>query len=347
MQIANRVCSYSLPLVAYLTRDFRSILYCCTGLQCVQLLLYFWLPESPRWLLTKGRYDQAEKELANVAKINKRGQLLDISKEFNTLKEQSLMTSERMTAAKKFTILDLFTSWNLARMTVMIYFIWFANSLVYYGLSLNTNDFVGDPFVNFFLLGAVEIPAYLACMYVVKRFGHKKTLLVTLVGAGIGCLAAISIDCKSTIIKLHNHFLLIVMHFAANYYVGIVFAMAGKFCVTCSFAIIYVYTGQIFPTVVRSIGVGSSSTVARIGSIIAPYIKDLVSDSQLANSRIDWICKITFSIQSEATNIAVSMVLLGVLSIVGGFFILFLREPRGVEMPDTPEDLEDGNENGN
>lgn len=34
------------------------------------------------------------------------------------------------------------------------------------------------------------------------------------------------------------------------------------------------------------------------------------------------------------------MVLLGTLSIVGGVFILFLREPKGIEMPDTPEDME-------
>src|SRR5699024_3894930 len=95
---------------------------------------------------------------------------------------------------KKYSILDLFSSWNLTRMTAMVWFIWFANSLVYYGLSLNTNDFVGDPFVNFFLLGAVEIPAYLLCIFAVKKFGHKKTLLVTLVGAGVGCLAAISIE---------------------------------------------------------------------------------------------------------------------------------------------------------
>jgi len=80
----------------------------------------------------------------------------------------------------------------------MIYFIWFANALVYYGLSLNTNDLNGNPFWNFFLLGAVEVPAYLTCMYVVKVYGHKRTLLTTMVGAGVGCLAAISIDCMFT-----------------------------------------------------------------------------------------------------------------------------------------------------
>ncbi len=33
------------------------------------------------------------------------------------------------------------------------------------------------------------------------------------------------------------------------------------------------------------------------------------------------------------------MVLLGALSISAGCLIMFLREPRGVEMPDTPEEM--------
>lgn len=194
-------------------------------MQALQLPFFFALPESPRWLLVKGRLDDAQKLLTKVAKLNKTTSSMDkvaIEKEFAVLRELAvtvrsltdnfiiliIYTCSNVQKAKEtgnvslnsptkqYSILDLFSSWKLARTTSMIYFIWFANSLTYYGLSLNTNDFVGDPFVNFFLLGAVEVPAYLACIFLVKKFGHKKVLLVTLIGAGLGCLAAISIDCK-------------------------------------------------------------------------------------------------------------------------------------------------------
>ena len=56
----------------------------------------------------------------------------------------------------------------------------------------------------------------------------------------------------------------------------ITFAMIGKFCVTSSFGIIYVYSAEIYPTVVRNVGVGSSSMVGRIGSILAPFVKEMV-----------------------------------------------------------------------
>ena len=59
--------------------------------------------------------------------------------------------------------------------------------------------------------------------------------------------------------------------------IAIVLAMIGKFCISASFAIIYVFSAELFPTVVRNIGVGAGSFWARIGGIIAPYIGALVS----------------------------------------------------------------------
>ena len=56
----------------------------------------------------------------------------------------------------------------------------------------------------------------------------------------------------------------------------IVLAMVGKFCINVSFGIIYLFSGEISPTVVRNIGVSSCSFWARIGGMVAPYIGSLV-----------------------------------------------------------------------
>ena len=56
-----------------------------------------------------------------------------------------------------------------------------------------------------------------------------------------------------------------------------VFLMLGKFFGAAAFAILYVYAAELFPTVVRNVGVGSSSMCARIGGIIQPQIQLLVS----------------------------------------------------------------------
>lgn len=53
-------------------------------------------------------------------------------------------------------------------------------------------------------------------------------------------------------------------------------AMGGKLCITASYAIIYTLSAEVFPTVVRNVGVGSSSMIARIGGALAPFVNMLV-----------------------------------------------------------------------
>ena len=48
---------------------------------------------------------------------------------------------------------------------------WFANSFVYYGLTLNSGNLGGTVMVNFLLNGATEIPAYAFSLYILLRQG--------------------------------------------------------------------------------------------------------------------------------------------------------------------------------
>lgn len=54
-------------------------------------------------------------------------------------------------------------------------------------------------------------------------------------------------------------------------------SVVGKFFVSIAFAVLYVWAAEVFPTVVRNVGVGGSSMAARIGSLVAPQIGRLVS----------------------------------------------------------------------
>ena len=59
-----------------------------------------------------------------------------------------------------------------------------------------------------------------------------------------------------------------------------VFAMCGKFGIGSAFAVIWLYSMELFPTPVRSIGTGYSSAFARLGAVVAPQIGLLVSETE-------------------------------------------------------------------
>ena len=48
--------------------------------------------------------------------------------------------------------------------------------------------------------------------------------------------------------------------------------LTGKFGFTMAFSVVYIYTAELYPTVLRNIGIGMCSSAARIGSITAPYV---------------------------------------------------------------------------
>ena len=51
--------------------------------------------------------------------------------------------------------------------------------------------------------------------------------------------------------------------------------LIGKCGLTSAFGAVYVYTSELFPTSIRTAGVGTCSTCGRIGGIITPWIASI------------------------------------------------------------------------
>lgn len=54
-------------------------------------------------------------------------------------------------------------------------------------------------------------------------------------------------------------------------FLSITFEMLGKFAVSTAFAVVYAYTAELYPTVLRNTAVGACTMASRIGSISAPF----------------------------------------------------------------------------
>ena len=51
--------------------------------------------------------------------------------------------------------------------------------------------------------------------------------------------------------------------------------LIGKCGLTCAFGAVYVVSSELFPTPIRSAGVGTCSTCGRLGAIVTPWVASL------------------------------------------------------------------------
>ena len=148
----------------------------------------------------------------------------------------------------------------------MIFWFSFAvNAFIYHGISLNIEQIGGNLYVNFAIAGLVEIPSLLLNIFGLKYLGRKYFTVGTMLLASLSYITIVLMSAYKEPIGVHFQTL------------KLLFSMTGKLFIFSSFNAIYIHSGEIFPTVLRHTGIGSCSIAARIGSILAPFVKELVS----------------------------------------------------------------------
>ncbi|XP_033867795.2 solute carrier family 22 member 15-like [Acipenser ruthenus] len=284
-------------VMGYFIHSWR-MLALVTNLQGVLLfVLSVFIPESPRWLYSQGRLSEAEDVLYLIAKRNHK-QKCTVSL------KPPLDRRDRQTVGA----LDLFCHRILLKRTLVMMYSWFVCSLVYYGLTLNVGNMGGNLYVNLALSGIAELPSYPICIYLIGRkwSGRRRTLSGFLFLGGIACL--------------------IIMFLPEKQEAGVFayvnsrsLSLLGKMTISAAFNIVYIYSSELYPTVVRNIGMGMCSVAARIGGIIAAFIPSLKS--------LQW---------------ALPFIVFGVAGLSAGVLNLLLPETLNTPLPETISDLHAG-----
>lgn len=104
----------------------------------------------------------------------------------------------------------------------------------------------------------MELPGTVIVLFLISRVSRLKILI------GGNILSGVS---------------LLLITLVTNGNVRVFLASLSLVGMAISFPTIYLYSGEVFPTVVRNVGVGLGSISARIGSMIAPYIATMVIHS--------------------------------------------------------------------
>lgn len=274
--------------------DNRFYLQIVYALHAVVLLPHWFLmDESPRWLWAQGRARESVAIIEKALKMNGSTENIDTP----VLVSQCKVSCAKYSDDSSSGTCNLFKTPNMLKKTLIISGCWFANSVVYYGLSLNTGKLNGNPYFIAFLMGVVELPSYIIIMYYLDRIGHRALISTMMLLGGISCLVVVTLPNGST---------------AATSVV-----MVGKLFISGSYSIIYKYSAELFPTVVRSSGVGLGSMCASVSGALTPLISLL-----------------------DTLNPKIPTLIFGFLALLSGFSTFFLPETIGRILPQSLEDGE-------
>ncbi|CAJ0586591.1 unnamed protein product, partial [Mesorhabditis spiculigera] len=290
-------CGYALlALVACLTKSWTAIHMITVTLHGISLIFIHFLPESPRWLILINRVDEAEIIIRKACHYNKSSLPSDLELVRHAEQRKWMKQNE------KPSFIHLFRSKELrARMSILLV-VWIATALVYYGLVIALSDqsspgrsvFDGNFFLNNAIAGAIELPTLVMCVFLL-RYGRKRSQMITLFGAAaLIMVAMVATTQRRTTLAL-------------------LFMLLGKACIQGSFNILYIFTSELNPTIVRNSAVGISSMIARMGSGASGYI----------------------AILSDVTLPIVPMLIFAVFAGFAGILVFFLPETQGLPLPDT------------
>ncbi|KAM8939740.1 solute carrier family 22 member 6-A-like [Pelodytes ibericus] len=281
--------------LAYAIRDWRWLQFTVSAPYYIFFLSSWFVPESSRWLILKGRTRQTLKDLKRVARINGR------KEEGDKLSEKVLishMKSEMENVKRSFSPMDLFRTPGMRRVTLCLMLVWFSTSFVFYGLGMDLQKFDMNIFLLQLVFGGIDIPAKSVAAISMSYLGRRVTQVAALMLAGVAMLTNAFVPQDMKILR-------------------IVLAVLGKGCLGSSFTCAYLFSGELFPTVLRQTGMGVVAMKARMGSMVAPLVLMLWEVSPILPS-----------------------VIYGVAAITSGTAAIFLTETRNQQLPDTVEEVE-------
>lgn len=197
------------------------------------------------------------------------------------------------------TILDLFRPRLILARSLNMFYQWFSVTICYYGLSFASVDLLGDPYTNFCLSVAIEIPGCIFCLLFMDCWGRRPILSFTQLLSGISCIAAGLLYLGPESLSGLQVFL----------------SLIGKFGASASFCIVYVYTAELFPTVIRNSAIGACSSMAYVGGI----------------------CAILIGLTKQI-SVVIPMIVMGIVAVIAGISAIKFPETVGNELPETMED---------
>jgi putative MFS transporter len=222
-------------------------------------LAWRFVPESPNWLILRGRHVEVEEIIQDVA-ITNSGNTNCLLQGGRVRKVKDEPVSDEKWASLADEIGELFHP-KLRQITIFLILLWSTCCFTYYGhvfvypiaLEQRYHMELENQFFAVFLAGAAEVPGVVLGMLLIdiEGVGRRRSIgAFLLAGSVVALIVPFFTD--------SSHFVL------AN--------MLLKTLVNTPFCILYVFAAELFPTTHRASGIAFCSASSRVAGMLAPLI---------------------------------------------------------------------------
>jgi hypothetical protein len=248
-------------LFAYITRSWKYHLWSITGFIGLSSIYLFFISESPMFYYSKSKFIQFEKLLRHINKINGRK-----NNELDTdLKE--LLNKENINPIKtklREKLIKILTNRILVQRLIITSIMAFIGMFLFIKISYGLALMNISPYISMTIGSIVEIIGYISANFIMStRLGRKYSYMI-FTGLTSLCVLLIPLLNKRSAIGT------------------VIVSQFGKFAISGSISITWIYISELFPTSIRSSANGFAVAISRIGAILAPVIDANVQEEYLS-----------------------------------------------------------------